>query len=105
MTTIHHTNIYRIRSYSEHLKNLSPEDKYSRFGYAASNHNVDQFILTMCYHPHNHELWYVEIDDVRVGWGHMAKNNDESWELAVSVDAANRRQSIGNDLQYQLPQL
>jgi hypothetical protein len=95
---IHHTNIYRIRSYSEHLKNLPPEDKYSRFGYAVSDHNIDQFILTMCYHPRDHELWYVEIDDVRVGWGHMAKNDDGSWELAVSVNPTNRRQGIGNDL-------
>lgn len=98
MMQIHHTNIYRIRSYSEHLKNLSPEDKYSRFGHHASTYNIDQFILTMCYHPHDHELWYVEVDDVRVGWGHMAKNDDGSWELAVSVDGTHQRQGIGNSL-------
>lgn len=95
---INHTNIYKIGSYSEHLKNLSDEDKYSRFGYKVSNHNIDQFMLTMCYHPHDHELWYAEINDVRVGWGHLAKNTDGSWELAVSVDSKYQRQGIGNAL-------
>lgn len=95
---VHHTNIYRISEYSVHLKALNQEDKISRFGYPASDHSIDQLILNMCYHPRDHELWYVEVDDVRVGWGHLAKNDDSSWELAVSVDSTHQRLGIGNRL-------
>lgn len=95
---IHHTNIYKISDYSRHLKALTPEDKFSRFGYPASDHAIDQLILNMCYHPHDHELWYARDDGERVGWGHMAKNSDGSWELAVSVQHDFQRQGIGHQL-------
>jgi len=95
---IQHTNIYKITEYSRHLKNLTPEDRYSRFGYHISNQNIDQLILGMCYSPKDHELWYAKVGDVRVGWGHMAKNEDGSWELAVSVDHEYQRQGIGDKL-------
>ena len=98
MIQVNHTNIYKIHEYSKHLKNLTQEDKFSRFGYHINEHNIDQLILGMCYHPHDHELWYVMIDDVRVGWGHLAKNEDNSWELAVSVERTHQRQGIGNQL-------
>ena len=95
---IHHTNIYKIGPYSAHLKALTPEDKISRFGYPASDHSIDQMVLNMCYHPADHELWYARDDGNRVGWGHLAKNDDDSWELAVSVEKAFQRQGIGNQL-------
>ena len=95
---IQHTTIYKITEYSRHLKNLTDEDRYSRFGYVISDYNIDQLILNMCYHPKDHELWYAKIDDNRVGWGHMAKNNDNSWELAVSVDHQYQRQGVGDEL-------
>ncbi len=95
---IQHTNIYRINDYSNHLKALPDEDRYSRFGYRISDYNIDQLILTMCYHPKDHELWYASTGDKRVGWGHMAKNTDGSWELAVSVDHEYQRQGIGDKL-------
>lgn len=98
MMQIHHTNIYKISDYSRHLKALTPEDKFSRFGYPASDHAIDQLILNMCYHPHDHELWYARDDGERVGWGHMAKNSDGSWELAVSVQHDFQRQGIGHQL-------
>jgi GNAT superfamily N-acetyltransferase len=98
MIQVNHTNIYKIHKYSKHLKNLTEEDKFSRFGYHANEYNIDQLILGMCYHPHDHELWYVMINDVQVGWGHLAKNNDASWELAVSVERSHQRQGIGNQL-------
>lgn len=98
MMQIHHTNIYKISDYSRHLKALTPDDKISRFGYPASDHSIDQLILNMCYHPHDHELWYARDDGERVGWGHMAKNDDGSWELAVSVQKEFQRQGIGNQL-------
>jgi GNAT superfamily N-acetyltransferase len=98
MMQIHHTNIYKISDYSRHLKALEPEDKISRFGYPASDQSIDQLVLNMCYHPQDHELWYARDDGERVGWGHMAKNDDDSWEIAVSVNRDFQRQGIGNQL-------
>ena len=98
MITINHTNIYKIGDYSKHLKRLGTSDRTSRFGYNVTDTNIDNFILSMCYHPKEHELWYAKVDDQRVGWGHMAKNPDGSWELAVSVDSEYQRQGIANKL-------
>ena len=98
MIYTYRTNIYKINDYSRHLKNLTDEDKISRFGYLATDHIIDQLILNMCYHPSEHELWYARTDDTRVGWGHLARNPDNSWELAVSVDKDYQRKGIGNKL-------
>lgn len=98
MTYIQHTSIYKIGEYSKHLKSLTVEDKYSRFGYPVNDHVIDQLILSMCHHPKDHELWYAKIDDERVAWGHMAKNDDDSWELAVSVEHGYQRQGMGDAL-------
>ena len=95
---INHTNIYKIGEYGRHLKGLTTEDKISRFGYPASDMSIDQLILHMCNHPLDHELWYARDDGERVGWGHMAKNDDGSWELAVSVQHDQQRNGIGNQL-------
>jgi GNAT superfamily N-acetyltransferase len=84
------------------LKNLSEDDRYSRFGYKASDYNIDQFILNMCYHPKDHELWFARNDEQRVGWGHMAKNQDGTWELAVSVDKEFQRQGVANMLMTEM---
>jgi RimJ/RimL family protein N-acetyltransferase len=98
MIFVRHTNIYKIYEYSRHLKNLTDADKYSRFGFSVSDSTIDQLILSMCYDPKNHELWYAEINDQRIGWGHMANNQDGTWELAVSVDNDFQRQGVGNKL-------
>jgi GNAT superfamily N-acetyltransferase len=98
MIYIYRTNIYKIHDYSVHLKNLTQEDKYSRFGHHASDQAIDEMILNMCYHPHDHELWYARTDDTRVGWGHMAKNRDNTWELAVSVNRDHQLRGIGGRL-------
>lgn len=104
MITVTHTNIYKIGEYSTHLKNLSESDTISRFGYNARPHSIDQLILNMCYNPTDHELWYATMDDTdaRVGWGHMAKNSDGTWELAVSVEAEHQRKGIGNKLMQEM---
>jgi GNAT superfamily N-acetyltransferase len=98
MITYVHTNIYKISDYARHLKSLDQEDRYSRFGHPASDYNIDQLILNMCYNPKDHELWYARTDEKRVGWGHMAKNDDGTWELAVSVSKPYQRQGIANKL-------
>lgn len=98
MIFVKHTNIYKIHEYSRHLKNLTDADKYSRFGYGVSSNTIDQLVLSMCYSPKDHELWFAEINDQRIGWGHMANNKDGTWELAVSVDHDYQRQGVGNTL-------
>ena len=98
MIYTYRTNIYKVNDYSRHLKNLTDEDKISRFGFLATDHMIDQLILGMCYNPSEHELWYARTDDTRVGWGHLARNPDNSWELAVSVDKEYQRQGVGNKL-------
>ncbi len=98
MIYTYRTNIYKIHDYSRHLKNLTDDDKISRFGYLITDYMIDKLILDMCYHPSEHELWYARTDDTRVGWGHLARNPDNSWELAVSVDRDHQRQGIGNKL-------
>ena len=98
MIYTHRTNIYKIPDYSKHLKNLTVEDKVSRFGYLITDYMIDKLMLNMCYHPEEHELWYARTDDTRVGWGHLARNPDGSWELAVSVDKDYQRQGIGDSL-------
>ena len=102
MITIQHANIYKISDYARHLKNLTEEDRYSRFGYKASDYNIDQLILNMCYNPKDHELWFARNDEQRVGWGHMALNQDGSWELAVSVDKEYQRQGVANMLMTEM---
>ena len=102
MITIQHGNIYKIADYARHLKNLDQEDRYSRFGHPASDFNIDQMILNMCYHPKDHELWFARNDEQRVGWGHMAKNQDGTWELAVSVDKEFQRQGVADMLMTEM---
>jgi len=102
MITIQHGNIYKISDYARHLKALDQEDRYSRFGHPASDYNIDQMILNMCYNPKDHELWFARTDDNRVGWGHLAKNNDGTWELAVSVDKEFQRQGVANMLMTEM---
>lgn len=102
MITIQHGNIYKIADYSRHLKSLNQEDRYSRFGHQASDYNIDQMILNMCYNPKDHELWFARNDEPRVGWGHMCKNQDGTWELAVSVDKAFQRQGVANMLMTEM---
>lgn len=95
---IEKVDLYSLRDYSEHLKNLTDEDKYSRFGVTMSDYGIDQLILQMLYNSKEHELWVLKNSkgDVQ-GWGHMAYDG-ESWELAVSVDKNHQRKGVGGSL-------
>jgi RimJ/RimL family protein N-acetyltransferase len=95
---ITHTDIRDLSKYIKHLKSLSPEDKYSRFGYAASDYAIDQFALQILYSESSHKLWYHSIDDEITGWGHLVESDNDVWELAVSVNSSKQRQGIGNKL-------
>ena len=95
---IQHADLYSLSLYGDHLKALPQEDRASRFGYAIQDQGIDQFILTILRYHADHKLWTATVDDKIVGWGHMAKNHDDSWELAVSVDHDYQRRGIGNEL-------
>ena len=95
---IKHTDIYSLSDYGSHLKSLSDSDKRSRFGFNITDFAIDQLILKMIYHPNDHELWIATDGDTIVGFGHMAKNTDDSWELAVSVNSSHQRKGIGDKL-------
>ena len=94
-----HTDLYSLVDYSKHLKNLPDDDKHSRFAARLTDFAIDQMILHMVYTPYNHELWYVRDHAGNyIGFGHMARNPDDSWELAVSVDKDHQRKGVGNKL-------
>lgn len=98
MVHISHSNIYSLAEYSKHLKSLAPEDKASRFGHVISDYAIDQLMLRMVYNPDDHELFCAMMNNEIVGWGHLAKSDNDSWELAVSVSKDYQRNGIGNKL-------
>lgn len=98
MTDIRHTDIYSLSDYSKHLKNLSDKDKTNRFGYKATDYAIDHLVLQMIYNPGDHELWVATDGNKIVGFGHMARTEENSWELAVSVDNNYQRKGIGGKL-------
>ena len=94
-----HTDLYSLGEYGKHLKNLPDDDKYSRFGAKLTDYAIDQMMLNMVYNPDDHELWYVrDHAGNHIGFGHMARNRDDTWELAVSVNKSHQRQGVGDKL-------
>jgi len=94
---IQYTTIEVLGDYAQHLKALNTQDRYTRFGYTASDYNIDQLILHMLYHPEEHHLFVASQGDAVVGFTHLAKSN-HNWELAVSVRGNLQGQGIGNQL-------
>ena len=85
--------------YADHLKNLSDDDKNSRFGYTATDYMIDQLSLRIVYDPKRHILFQAtNYRNEIMGWGHMAKESDDVWELAVSVEQMFQRQGVGSFL-------
>lgn len=93
-----HTNINSIKEYSIHLKQLPEPDRFSRFGYKITDYSIDQLMLNIVYNIEDHELWYAEENGKKIGWGHLAKHDNDSYELAVSVDHDYQRKGIGDKL-------
>lgn len=100
MFTIQHTSAFDVGRYGKHLKDLPEVDRINRFGYNANNYTIDQLVLSIVYAPNEHQLWCAFDDKTGtdVGWGHMAKNEDDTWELAVSVDSDFQRKGVGGRL-------
>lgn len=94
---IYHSQTEYLAEYAQHLKNLSDEDRYTRFGYAASAETIDQMILNIVYHREHHHIFTYYTDEQIVGFGHLAHEGD-AWELAVSVEKKYQGQGIANEL-------
>ncbi len=94
---IQHSHIEHLREYSKHLKNLTNEDRYTRFGYAASAEAIDQMILNILYNQDDHHIFTYYADKRVVGFGHLAREGTD-WELAVSVDKEFQGRGIANEL-------
>jgi len=100
---IQHRSIEVLDAYGHHLKNLTPEDKYTRFCYNIRDDQIDQLILRVLYNQQDHHLFTAVVDDNIVGFGHLAREGDD-WELAVSVDSDMQGQGIGDKLMsYMIP--
>jgi GNAT superfamily N-acetyltransferase len=94
---IQYTTVEVLGEYAQHLKTLSTQDRYTRFGYAASDYNIDQLILHILYHPEEHHLFVARRDDAAIGFTHLARC-DRGWELAVSVAGPSQARGVGNQL-------
>lgn len=94
---IQHSRIEHIAEYAQHLKNLSDEDRYTRFGYAASAQAIDQMILNIVYNQADHHIFTYYTDSKIVGFGHLAREESD-WELAVSVDREYQGRGIADEL-------
>ena len=86
-----------LHEYAQHLKNLTPEDRYTRFGYSIKDETIDAVILNILYHPEDHHLFVAEDHGTILGFGHLAREGTD-WELAVSVNHDSQGQGIGNAL-------
>jgi RimJ/RimL family protein N-acetyltransferase len=95
--TIQHSRTEHLAEYAEHLKNLSNEDRYTRFGYAVSNQSIDAMILGILYNQDQHHIFTYYINNYIAGFGHLARE-DDAWELAVSVDKGYQGRGIANEL-------
>jgi GNAT superfamily N-acetyltransferase len=104
MITVEHTDIYDLREYANHLKNLTKEDKRSRFGIDLSDSSIDHLILSMVYSPKDHELWIAKSTNTGeiLGFGHLARDHDSAWELAVSVNKDHQRKGVGDALMTEM---
>lgn len=94
---IQHSTIEYLKEYAQHLKSLSDEDRYTRFGFAANTSSIDALVLNILYHRDDHHIFTYYTDDRIVGFGHLARE-DNDWELAVSVEKQYQGQGIADEL-------
>lgn len=88
-----------LKHYATHLKQLSEQDKFTRFGYKVSDFNIDQFMLGILYSPESHVLFVAEDESkVVIGFSHLARYKDNEWELAVSVNSDRQNTGVGSHL-------
>ena len=94
---IQHDTFDVLDAYGRHLKALTPDDRYTRFGYAANDHSIDQLILNVLYKKSHNHLFTAMKNGIIMGFGHVAAEGDD-WELAVSVDQEYQAQGVAGEL-------
>ena len=94
---IQHESVDALDVYAQHLKNLTPEDRYTRFCYNVKDEGIDHLILGILYNRHDHHLFSATVDDRIVGFVHLARDGDD-WELAVSIDRDYQGRGIADQL-------
>ena len=94
---IQHDTFDVLDVYARHLKSLSSEDRYTRFGHAVTDYSIDQLILKVLYNKSHNHLFTARHNGTIVGFGHVASEGDD-WELAVSVDQEYQGQGVASDL-------
>ncbi len=94
---IQHADAGALADYAQHLKNLTEEDRYTRFCHHIKDEAIDQFILSILYNSQDHYLFSAEIGDNTVGFGHLAREGTD-WELAVSVDRKYQGKGVADSL-------
>lgn len=88
----------KLKEYSNHLKRLSQQDRYTRFGSSIRNDGIDNFILSILYNLEKHHIFAaIEADNI-LGYVHLAQIKDSAWELAISVDGEYQGRGVGNKL-------
>ena len=98
MIRVQQADLTHLGEYGEHLKNLCESDRLTRFGHVISDSGIDRLILDIVYHPENHQLWRATEGDVVLGWGHLAVDHGQAWEVAVSVDRHQQGRGIGTHI-------
>ena len=94
---IQHDTFDVLDVYASHLKALSPEDRYTRFGHAVTDYSIDQLILKVLYNKAHNHLFTAKKNGIIIGFGHVASEGND-WELAVSVDQEYQGQGVAGDL-------
>ena len=94
---IQHDTFDVLDVYGRHLKALTPEDRYTRFGHAANDYSIDQLILGILYKKSHNHLFTARKNGIITGFGHVASEG-EDWELAVSVDQEYQAQGVASEL-------
>ena len=103
MIKIQHRSVEVLDSYSKHLKELSPEDRYTRFCHHIKDEQIDQFILNILYNQQDHHLFTATQNGSIAGFGHLARFG-EDWELAVSVSSGMQGLGVaGYLMSYMIP--
>ena len=86
-----------LPEYARHLKNLTPEDRYTRFCYNIKDEAIDSLILQVLYHRADHIIFSATVDYKRIGYGHLAREGDD-WEFAVSIEKEYQGRGVADEL-------
>ena len=90
-------DIGALPAYGIHLKNLTPEDRYTRFCFNIKDEGIDNLILNVLYNINDHHLFTATLGDDILGFGHLAREGND-WELAVSVEKKHQGKGVADQL-------